>query len=498
MGRYADPEDVGWAVRFLASPEAGYITGQTLIVDGGQVLPEGSSGSPRARREPGSRRARVTVSNPRLTRAPCRVKLERTGAAGSEERRPNDKEARAGRACRGACSWRGGIRGERASRRTTADDPNNANLTYWYWAESDAPGANNWLKKEVALYEKAHPKVKISIVLQSTDTLTSAFTTAAQTKSGPGHRDAVGDAADADAGVDRCHASRSPTTCRRARRRTGSARRRTCRSGKLWAMPQYLLGIPFVWNKAMFKKAGLNPNMGPKTWAQFLADAKKLKAAGITPFGMGNKDGYGGAWFFSLIGKQNLNSINELKDAMIGKARLRATRSSRPSTGARRPQEEGLSELRRRLDHLRSGPAAVRPEEGRDVVGHRRQRRECGQDARRSEERWASAPIPSLGQGQARDELRHDAVVVGVHHDVVEAPARGGAVPDVPALRRRRSRPGTRRPACSRPTSASRPRSSPIRSPRSSSRSTCRRSRSGPRTSCRRRSTTTPTCRRVS
>ncbi len=40
MGRYADPEDVGWAVRFLASPEAGYITGQTLIVDGGQVLPE--------------------------------------------------------------------------------------------------------------------------------------------------------------------------------------------------------------------------------------------------------------------------------------------------------------------------------------------------------------------------------------------------------------------------------------------------------------------------
>jgi ABC-type glycerol-3-phosphate transport system substrate-binding protein len=34
---------------------------------------------------------------------------------------------------------------------------------------------------------------------------------------------------------------------------------------------------------------------------------------------MGNKDGYGGAWFFSLIGKQNLNSINELKDAMIGK-----------------------------------------------------------------------------------------------------------------------------------------------------------------------------------
>jgi 3-oxoacyl-[acyl-carrier protein] reductase len=40
MGRFADVEDVGWAVRFLASPEARYITGQTLVVDGGQVLPE--------------------------------------------------------------------------------------------------------------------------------------------------------------------------------------------------------------------------------------------------------------------------------------------------------------------------------------------------------------------------------------------------------------------------------------------------------------------------
>ena len=45
MGRLAEPEDIGWAVRVLAAPESGYITGQTLIVDGGQVLPEGVTGS---------------------------------------------------------------------------------------------------------------------------------------------------------------------------------------------------------------------------------------------------------------------------------------------------------------------------------------------------------------------------------------------------------------------------------------------------------------------
>jgi 3-oxoacyl-[acyl-carrier protein] reductase len=40
MRRFGTAEEVGWVVRFLASPEAGYVTGQALIVDGGQVLPE--------------------------------------------------------------------------------------------------------------------------------------------------------------------------------------------------------------------------------------------------------------------------------------------------------------------------------------------------------------------------------------------------------------------------------------------------------------------------
>lgn len=42
MGRLAEPEELGWAARFLASEEAAYITGQTLVLDGGQILPEGA------------------------------------------------------------------------------------------------------------------------------------------------------------------------------------------------------------------------------------------------------------------------------------------------------------------------------------------------------------------------------------------------------------------------------------------------------------------------
>lgn len=39
-----EPEDIGYAVAFFASKEAKFITGQALIIDGGQVLPEEPSG----------------------------------------------------------------------------------------------------------------------------------------------------------------------------------------------------------------------------------------------------------------------------------------------------------------------------------------------------------------------------------------------------------------------------------------------------------------------
>lgn len=40
LGRLGAVEDIGNAALFLASREAGYITGQTIVVDGGQTLPE--------------------------------------------------------------------------------------------------------------------------------------------------------------------------------------------------------------------------------------------------------------------------------------------------------------------------------------------------------------------------------------------------------------------------------------------------------------------------
>jgi 3-oxoacyl-[acyl-carrier protein] reductase len=40
LGVLGEPEDVGYAALFLASDAARFITGQSIVVDGGQILPE--------------------------------------------------------------------------------------------------------------------------------------------------------------------------------------------------------------------------------------------------------------------------------------------------------------------------------------------------------------------------------------------------------------------------------------------------------------------------
>ena len=40
LKRLGNVEDIGNAALFFASDEAGYITGQQIVVDGGQILPE--------------------------------------------------------------------------------------------------------------------------------------------------------------------------------------------------------------------------------------------------------------------------------------------------------------------------------------------------------------------------------------------------------------------------------------------------------------------------
>jgi ABC-type glycerol-3-phosphate transport system substrate-binding protein len=59
-------------------------------------------------------------------------------------------------------------------------------------------------------------------------------------------------------------------------------------NGGLWSLDITAQDGAIFYNKSMFAKAGIKAV--PVTWAQFLADAKKLKADGFTPFGYDGGD----------------------------------------------------------------------------------------------------------------------------------------------------------------------------------------------------------------
>jgi raffinose/stachyose/melibiose transport system substrate-binding protein len=198
---------------------------------------------------------------------------------------------------------------------SAADDPEHASLTYWYWGESDAPGANDWMKARVAEYHTAHPGVTIKLVPQSTDTLIGAFATAAQTKSGPDIATqwaTIPVLSQAWSGAITAISDLVPDD----QRKNWIGVQENTDRGKLWGVPLYVIGIPLAYNKTLFTRAGLSKP--PATFDELLSACAALKRVGITPIGGGNKDGYFGAWFFSNFGKQQLDDTGALKQAITG------------------------------------------------------------------------------------------------------------------------------------------------------------------------------------
>lgn len=74
----------------------------------------------------------------------------------------------------------------------------------------------------------------------------------------------------------------------------------------------------YYYNKSLFKKAGVDPNTKPETWDDFLALCAELKKGGVTPFIIGDKEGYDSAWamgqlWFDLAGMDGIAAIREGK-----------------------------------------------------------------------------------------------------------------------------------------------------------------------------------------
>jgi raffinose/stachyose/melibiose transport system substrate-binding protein len=213
-------------------------------------------------------------------------------------------------------------------------------VTDWWWAESDIPGADKWMRQTIALFEKAHPTIQIKLDIQGTDNLISNFQAAAAAHSGP---DIATQWATIPVLSQAWAGAISPVSdyIPKSEIAHWANTAENAYAGKIWAMPLYLIGQPVAYNKALFTQAGLDPNKPPTTWAAFLADCAKLKAKGIIPFAMGNKDGYGGASFWSLFGKGGLNSADDVKRAVVGQTAFTDSRFTGWLTGLQTMMNDG-------------------------------------------------------------------------------------------------------------------------------------------------------------
>lgn len=89
--------------------------------------------------------------------------------------------------------------------------------------------------------------------------------------------------------------------------------------GKAYAAPVTLQGHPIYYNKALYKKAGLDPEHPATTWNQFVADCATIKkATGASCFAVGNKEGAGIQFFMSGLGSGVLTP-QEYDDWISGK-----------------------------------------------------------------------------------------------------------------------------------------------------------------------------------
>lgn len=190
-------------------------------------------------------------------------------------------------------------------------------LTIWWWGETEAPGAEKWLKESTDLYTEEHPNVHFELVLQTVDNLYPAFKAAAAAKSGPDIQYLwtwIWTLEDVWAGN---MAPLSDYVPEEEIAHWLDTESRTF-NGKVWTMPWYMLGQIIYYNKDHFEQAGLDPERPPQTWDEFLAACEKLKLAGITPIANGVRDGYGaGAWFDELA-KQSLDDPSAYKQVSVG------------------------------------------------------------------------------------------------------------------------------------------------------------------------------------
>ncbi|WP_426513666.1 ABC transporter substrate-binding protein [Dactylosporangium sp. McL0621] len=196
----------------------------------------------------------------------------------------------------------------------SADTGAAGKLVVWDWKSSDANAAN-YVAKAKADFAKQHPNVTVEFVAQPFDQYYTLLGSAIQAGKGPDVMLFNGGGQLRDR-VDSLVALDEYVAADKSRLAGWEA---FSKNNKIYAAPITLQGHPIYYNKALYEKAGLNPDKPATTWAEFLSNCAAItKATGAKCLAMGNKEGYGIQFFMSSFGPGILTP-QEYTDWIAGK-----------------------------------------------------------------------------------------------------------------------------------------------------------------------------------
>ncbi|MDL9978739.1 ABC transporter substrate-binding protein [Microbacterium sp. ASV49] len=164
-------------------------------------------------------------------------------------------------------------------------------------------GDKNWkavMDQVDAQFEKDHPGAKVDRIAQPADpaAIHQLMQAAAQSKSGP---DLIMIWAWGDVLTLKPSLVPIDKYISKEQRASLSGWEGVTFDDKTYGVPLGLQGLGLSYNTKLFEQAGLDPNNPPKSVDDLLKACTALNAAGITPIGGGNKEGYLSGWTTSTL-----------------------------------------------------------------------------------------------------------------------------------------------------------------------------------------------------
>lgn len=195
-------------------------------------------------------------------------------------------------------------------------------LVIWWWGETEAQGLEPWMEETVPMFEKEYPNIEVEAVLQSIEQVFAGFQAAVEAGDVPDIQFFFGGIWCLEqAFLGNVQPFSKFFTQEELDHLLPMAKLYTTYKGDIYGFPFYIIGMGGVYNKKLFVKAGLDPNNPPKTWDEWMTGCKKLRAEGIIPYGIGDKDQYSGGELISYWGTQMYDSILDIWRPIVGQGK---------------------------------------------------------------------------------------------------------------------------------------------------------------------------------